>query len=154
MLNRVGTLVCTPWPWNSAFFVQNRMRWQSACYGFHALKRPCKESREGRLTLQRGRYCIATEASLQGETAAAGVQGGPYGKTIMSKTRVKKAEKASRHFWFEKKEMLNSTNNIDTNIFRPAIHRQRKTPCRHFLHICTVGKGRNINITRRYAFTW
>ncbi len=49
------------------------------------------------------------------ETALAGVSGGPYGKIIMSKTRVKKAEKASRLFWFEKKEMRFFQNYQDTS---------------------------------------
>ena len=33
------------------------------------------------------------------------MSGGPYGKKTMSKTRVKEAERASRLFWFDKKEM-------------------------------------------------
>jgi len=40
----------------------------------------CQESRETLIALQRGRYCIATEALLRCETAVTGVPGGPYGK--------------------------------------------------------------------------
>jgi hypothetical protein len=42
---------------------------------------------------------------LQGEKAVAGVPGGPYGKIIMSKTRVKEAERPSRLFYFGKNKM-------------------------------------------------
>ncbi len=47
---------------------------------------------------------------MQCETALTGVSGGPYGKLNMQKTCVKKAEKASRLFYFEKKEKLKFRN--------------------------------------------
>ena len=65
----------------------------------------CQESRETLIALQRGRYCIATEALLRCETAVTGVPGGPYGKKTVQKTCVKKAERALRLFWFEKNKM-------------------------------------------------
>jgi hypothetical protein len=42
---------------------------------------------------------------LHCETAITGVSGGPYGKKMTSATRVKKAEKASRLFYFKEKKM-------------------------------------------------
>ena len=54
----------------------------------------CQESRETLSALQRGRCCIATAALLQGETALAGVSGGPYGELAPQKMPVKKAERA------------------------------------------------------------
>ena len=38
--------------------------------------------------------------------------GGPYGKNPMSEMRVKKAERASRFFYFGKKEMCFFKNNL------------------------------------------
>jgi len=52
---------------------------------------------------------------LQGETALTGVSGGPYGMSDMQKRCVKKAEKASRLFYFEKKEMRFFQNNNDND---------------------------------------
>ena len=48
---------------------------------------------------------------MQCETAVAGVPGGPYGRKIWQKTRVKKAEKASRLFYFTKNKMRFFQNN-------------------------------------------
>ncbi len=42
------------------------------------------------------------------------MSGGPYGKKTMSKTRVKEAERASRLFWFDKKEMRFFQKKSDT----------------------------------------
>jgi len=54
-------------------------------------------------------------AVSQCKTAVTGVSGGPYGKIWLPKMCVKKAERASRLFYFEKNKMRFFQNNMYIN---------------------------------------
>ena len=59
-------------------------------------------------------------APLQGQTAVTGMPGGPYGKFSTPKTGVKKAERPSLVFYFEKNKMRFFQNNPYKITISPA----------------------------------
>ena len=95
MLNDIRIAVFRLRPENSDFL---RQKGSADCQHFTPAQL-CQESRG-----------TATEASSHHETAVTGLQGGPYGKLTMPKTYVKKAETASRLFYFTEKEMQKIKN--------------------------------------------
>ncbi len=61
----------------------------------------------------------ATRPSREDNNAVMGEPGGPYGKTSTPEMRVKKAEKALRLFYFDKKEVRFFKNKMYIMIYPP-----------------------------------